>query len=61
MNWMTRWPGAHPAHVAEATGANVRYVDGNEFIDFCLGDTGGMAAHSHLRRAPPSPVRRRGA
>lgn len=46
MNWMTRWPGAHPVHVAEATGAHVRDVDGNELIDFCHGDTGGMAGHA---------------
>lgn len=46
MNWMTRWPGAHPVFVAEAHGARFRDVDGNDFIDFCLGDTGGMAGHA---------------
>ena len=51
MNWMTRWPGAHPVFVAEAGGARFRDVDGNDFIDFCLGDTGGMAGH-----APPDAV-----
>jgi glutamate-1-semialdehyde 2,1-aminomutase len=29
-----------------AFGARFRDVDGNEFIDFCLGDTGGMAGHA---------------
>jgi len=46
MNWMTRWPGAHPVFVAEAGGARFRDVDGNDFIDFCLGDTGDMAGHA---------------
>ncbi len=46
MNWMTRWPGDHPLFVDRAEGARFRDVDGNEFIDFCLGDTGGMAGHA---------------
>jgi glutamate-1-semialdehyde aminotransferase len=51
MNWMTRWPGDHPVFVDCAAGAGFKDVDGNEFIDFCLGDTGGMAGH-----APPVVV-----
>jgi glutamate-1-semialdehyde aminotransferase len=51
MNWMTRWPGDHPVFVERAEGARFTDVDGNEFIDFCLGDTGGMAGHS-----PPPAV-----
>ena len=46
MNWMTRWPGDHPVYVDRAAGARFWDVDGNEFIDFCLGDTGGMAGHA---------------
>jgi glutamate-1-semialdehyde 2,1-aminomutase len=46
MNWMTRWPGDHPVFVDRAHGARFLDVDGNEFIDFCLGDTGGMAGHA---------------
>jgi len=46
MNWMTRWPGDHPVFVDRAEGARFTDVDGNEFVDFCLGDTGGMAGHS---------------
>jgi glutamate-1-semialdehyde 2,1-aminomutase len=46
MNWMTRWPGDFPVFVERADGARFRDVDGNEFVDFCLGDTGGMAGHS---------------
>jgi glutamate-1-semialdehyde 2,1-aminomutase len=51
MNWMVRWPGDHPVYVAEAEGARFTDVDGNAFVDFCLGDTGGMAGH-----APPAAV-----
>lgn len=51
MNWMTRWPGDHPVFVEHAEGARFRDVDGNEYVDLCLGDTGGMAGH-----APPVVV-----
>ena len=46
MNWMTRWPGAFPVVVAEARGASVVDVDGNHYVDLCLGDTGAMCGHS---------------
>ena len=46
MAWMTRWPGAFPLVFAEASGAHFRDVDGIEYIDFCLGDTGAMAGHA---------------
>ena len=45
MNWMVRWPGDWPVFVEQAEGAHFTDVDGNEFVDFCLGDTGGMAGH----------------
>jgi glutamate-1-semialdehyde 2,1-aminomutase len=46
MNWMTRWPGAFPVVFARAAGASLTDVDGNAYVDFCLGDTGAMAGHS---------------
>jgi glutamate-1-semialdehyde 2,1-aminomutase len=46
MNWMTRWPGAWPVAFATAEGARLTDVDGNSYVDFCLGDTGAMAGHS---------------
>jgi glutamate-1-semialdehyde aminotransferase len=46
MNWMTRWPGAFPVVFEHAEGASLTDVDGNAYIDFCLGDTGAMAGHS---------------
>jgi len=46
MNWMTRWPGAFPVVFERAEGAELTDVDGNAYVDFCLGDTGAMAGHS---------------
>ena len=50
MNWMIRWAGPYPLFVDEATGARFRDVDGHEYVDLCLGDTGAMAGHG------PSPT-----
>ncbi len=46
MTWMRMWPGGFPVYFAEAHGARLADIDGNTFIDFCLGDTGAMAGHS---------------
>jgi glutamate-1-semialdehyde aminotransferase len=46
MNWMACWPGRFPLFAAEASGARVVDVDGIEYVDFCLGDTGAMTGHS---------------
>lgn len=46
MLWMMRWAGSFPLFVREARGAHFTDVDGNEYIDFCLGDTGAMTGHS---------------
>ncbi len=51
MNWMTRWAGAWPVFVREASGGRFTDVDGNEYLDLCLGDTGAMTGH-----APPAAV-----
>jgi glutamate-1-semialdehyde 2,1-aminomutase len=40
------WAGGHPVYLAEAHGARVVDVDGNEYADLCLGDTGAMAGHA---------------
>ncbi len=45
MNWMVKWAGGFPLFVAEASGAHFTDVDGHEYVDFCLGDTGAMAGH----------------
>ena len=46
MNWMMRWAGPFPLFVAEAQGAHFTYVDGHDYVDFCLGDTGAMTGHA---------------
>jgi len=45
MNWMTEWASPFPLFVETASGASFRCVDGHEYVDFCLGDTGAMAGH----------------
>ena len=46
MTWMNKWAGGHPLHFSTAKGNRIVDVDGNEYIDFALGDTGAMAGHS---------------
>ena len=46
MPWMGDWGTPHPIFVRQATGNRVIDIDGNEYIDFCLGDTGAMFGHS---------------
>ena len=46
MSWMAKWPGPHPVYVAVAKGSRFSDVDGHEYVDFCLGDTGAMVGHS---------------
>ncbi|HYW76498.1 MAG TPA: transaminase [Gammaproteobacteria bacterium] len=45
-HWMRRWAGGFPIYVDEARGAHIRDIDGHEYVDFCLGDTGGMCGHA---------------
>lgn len=46
MLWMIRWAGSFPVFVKEAKGAHFSDVDGNSYVDLCLGDTGAMTGHS---------------
>ena len=46
MQWMEVWVGQHVVFFERAKGNRIVDVDGNELIDFCLGDTGSMAGHS---------------
>ena len=46
MSWMVKWPGPFPIFVAEASGAHFTDVDGHDYVDLCLGDTGAMTGHS---------------
>ena len=46
MPWMMRWAGGFPPFAARAAGASITDVDGHEYVDLCLGDTGAMTGHS---------------
>jgi len=45
MPWMVKWAGPFPPYVEAAAGAHFMCVDGHDYVDFCLGDTGAMAGH----------------
>lgn len=47
LHWMANWPTPFPVHVAESVGARVEDVDGNVYVDFCLGDSGAMFGHAN--------------
>jgi glutamate-1-semialdehyde 2,1-aminomutase len=46
MNWMKKCAGPFPVFVKSALGAHFLDVDGREYVDLCLGDTGAMTGHS---------------
>jgi glutamate-1-semialdehyde 2,1-aminomutase len=46
MSWMAKWPGGFPVFAERGEGARVVDVDGHEYVDLCLGDTGAMAGHA---------------
>jgi glutamate-1-semialdehyde 2,1-aminomutase len=50
MPWMMMWAGGFPIVAERAEGATIRDVDGHEYVDLCLGDTGAMTGHA------PEPV-----
>jgi len=50
MHWMNDWSMPSSLFVSRAKGARFYDVDGHEYIDFCLGDTGSMFGHS------PDPI-----
>lgn len=46
LHWMTDWSTPFSLYVASAQGARFSDVDGHDYIDFCLGDTGAMFGHA---------------
>ena len=46
-HWMRRWAGGFPMYVDHASGTRIVDVDGNEYVDFALGDTGAMCGHAN--------------
>ncbi len=51
LHWMRDWSMPFPFLVESAQGSTLHDIDGNEYADFCLGDTGSMFGHS-----PPAVV-----
>lgn len=47
MTWMNKKAGGFPIYLDRALGNRIWDIDGNEYIDFALGDTGAMAGHSN--------------
>ena len=50
MTWMNKAAGRFPLYLSGARGSRVTDIDGHDYVDFALGDTGAMAGHS------PQPV-----
>ena len=50
MSWMIKWAGSFPVFVTRGKGAHFSDVDGHDYVDLCLGDTGAMTGHA------PEPV-----
>jgi len=50
MPWMMRWAGGFPVVAERAESSTIVDVDGHEYVDLCLGDTGAMTGHA------PEPV-----
>src|SRR5215217_4817546 len=51
MPWMMLWAGGFPVFTQGASGARIVDVDGHEYVDLCLGDTGAMPGHG-----PPAVI-----
>ena len=47
MPWMKRWAGPFPVVADRAEGGRIFDIDGNKYVDFCLGDTGSMTGHAN--------------
>ncbi len=45
-HWMRRWAGGCPMYVETAAGTCITDVDGNDYVDFALGNTGAMCGHA---------------
>jgi glutamate-1-semialdehyde 2,1-aminomutase len=51
MTWMNKAAGRFPLYLSGARGSRVTDIDGHDYVDLSLGDTGAMAGHS-----PPEVV-----
>lgn len=57
MTWMNKTSAHFPLYLDTARGAHLTDIDGHDYVDFSLGDTGSMAGHSPA--AVTEAVRRR--
>lgn len=46
MPWFNDWGTKHPVFLEMAKDNRMLDIDGNEYVDFCFGDTGAMLGHS---------------
>lgn len=46
LHWMNDWSTPFALSVRQARGAQLIDVDGHQYVDFCLGDTGAMFGHA---------------
>ncbi|MFG3604628.1 transaminase [Micromonospora chersina] len=46
MTWMNKQAAGFPLYLESARGSHVVDLDGHDYVDLCLGDTGAMAGHS---------------
>ena len=46
LHWMTDWSTPFSLYVKSAKGAHFQDIDGHDYADFCLGDTGAMFGHA---------------
>ncbi|QZY51715.1 transaminase [Leucobacter tenebrionis] len=45
MHWFSQWPVPFPIYLRSADGNRVVDIDGNEYLDFCLGDSAALFGH----------------
>jgi glutamate-1-semialdehyde 2,1-aminomutase len=45
MPWTMMWAGGFPPYVATARGVRLTGIDGCDYVDLCLADTGAMTGH----------------
>lgn len=47
LHWMRRWAGGFPPYAQKAAGTWLRDIDGHDYVDFALGDSGAMCGHGN--------------
>ena len=47
LHWMSQWAGPYPIFAAAARNAALWDVDGNRYVDFCMGDSAALFGHAN--------------